>query len=196
LGSTLGEHRLRITLADFGLLEAPLFPLPTEAMAQDQLSDLDVRKTAIGQSALTVSALQMAQIAAGLADNGVIPPLQLVEATRAPGETWIATPAEGNPHAVVSPRSADAVVVLMREAVRQGSAQAAALLHAQVYGHAGLAIAGPSEMTNAWFIGFVYGPDGRVLAVAVLIEGAAQAADAAYVGGVALEAGLTALGDS
>jgi hypothetical protein len=77
----------------------------------------------------------------------------------------------------------------MGQAVRSGAASEAALADAPVSGHAGLAVAADGTL-NAWFIGFVPDDAGNYLAIAVLVEGAEDAADAARVGGEVLGAAL------
>lgn len=183
----IGERRLRATLTDFGLLEAS-DPLSSEAdnlLAEDGLS-----LTAIGQGNLNVSPLQMALVAAAFADHGRMPAPQLVLATREPDDSWRSIEPEGNPRGTISRNSADAVAQLMARSVLEGAARAASLPDNTVYGHAGLALAGPQPAYNAWFIGFAYYSPDQAIAVAVLLEDTTDASKAAWVGGQVLKAAL------
>jgi hypothetical protein len=81
----------------------------------------------------------------------------------------------------------------MRQAVRSGAASAASLPDIPVSGHAGLALASADGTLNAWFVGFAPNGEGGWLAIAVLVEDAGDASEAARVGGEALGAALDAL---
>ncbi len=174
-------------LADFGLVDAPQFELPAEAV---EPADFDPTLTLVGQSDLTVSPLQMVMVASAFANHGQMPALRLVNATRSPGGEWEPTAAAGNPRGTISRDSAEVMANLMKRAVSQGGANAAQLPGQEVYGHAGIALSGPEGSLNAWFIGFVPRPDGGSIAVAVLIEDADQPDVAAAIGGQVLQAAL------
>lgn len=188
LGRQLGSHTLNNALADFGLLEAPAFELPTAALSLDGEPALpDPALTAIGQGNLTVSALQMALVAAAFADHGQMPAPRLVQAIRPPGDGWNPTPLLGNPRGTISRESADEIAKVLADAVRQGAAQSAHVADYTVHGQVGLALSGPKASLNSWFIGFVYRGNGEAIAVAVLLEGSSNAADAARIGGAVLQ---------
>lgn len=174
-------------LIDFGLVDAPQFELPAEAV---EPADFDPILTLVGQSDLTVSPLQMVMVASAFANHGQMPALRLVNAIRPPGGEWEPEPPSGNPRGTISRDSAEAMGNLMRKAVSQGAASAAQLPGQSVYGHAGIALSGPEGSLNAWFIGFVPRPDGGAVAVAVLIEDAGQPDAAAEIGGQVLQAAL------
>lgn len=186
-----GAQRLDAVLADFGLLEAPLFPLPTEPAGQVQPpAQNDLLLTAVGQSSLTVSPLQMALVAAAFADHGRMPAPQIVQATRSPGGTWEPATTEGYPRGTISRASADAIAELMLQAVEQGAARAAARPGYPIRGHSGLALSGLEAATNAWFIGFAPSGTDQAIAVAVLLEDTDGASQAAHIGGEMLRAAL------
>ncbi len=189
----VGAARLDAVLADFGLLETPPFVLPTSAADLNQPpAQSDLLLTAVGQGNLTVSPLQMALVAAAFADHGRMPALRLVQAVRPPNGTWQPVAPAGYPRGTISRDSADAIAEMMSFAVREGAAQAAAIEGVDVYGHSGLALAGPQQTYNAWFIGFVRRNSEEAVATAVLIEGSDNAALAAQIGGEVLHAALTA----
>ena len=191
LGEALGARRVDGILQSFGLLDRPAFALPTEAAvlntppAQDALA-----LTSIGQSMLTVSPLQMAQVAAGFANHGEIPALRLVEETRTANGEWQAVYLDGLPRGTVSRTTADAIRVFMGDAVSSGAASEAALPNTKVYGHTGLALSGPLGAFNAWFIGFAYLPNGNAVVVTVLIEDESEVSEAARIGGETLRLAL------
>lgn len=186
----IGVERLEAVLGDYGLLEAPAFTLPTEATNEAwYTTDTDIALTAIGQSDLVVSPLQMALVAASFAQGGQVPAPRLVLATRQPGAGWVAQPAQGHPYGTISPANASTVADLMRLSVEQGAAGAARSEDVPVHGHAGLALS--SEGTyNGWFTGFVETGSDSAVAIAVLLEDVRSAAEAARIGGDMLQAGL------
>ena len=187
LGEALGSRRIDAMLQSFGLLERPQFALPTEAAvlatppAQESLS-----QTAIGQSMLTVTPLQMSQVAASFANHGEIPALRLVEEIRTANGVWTPVELDGSPRGTVSRATADAIRDLMGQAVSSGAASAAGLPDVKVYGHTGLALRGPQGAFNAWFIGFAYLTNGHAVVVTVLLEDESEATAAALVGGETL----------
>jgi peptidoglycan glycosyltransferase len=179
LAEAIGTHRLEETVTDFGLLGGGDFDLPTQyTEGPITFNAANLNDIAIGQGDLLVTPLQMARITAALANNGVVPPLRLVEAVRPPSDEWRAVPVEGHERAIISPDSAEAMTNAMTECVAWGAAQAAALPHERVRGHVGLAVAGPEGSLNAWFTGYT----GNA-AVVVLLEGESSAERAAQIGG-------------
>jgi peptidoglycan glycosyltransferase len=179
LAEAIGAHRLEETLLDFGLLEEEPFDLPTQHTdGPITLDEATLDDAAIGQGDLLVSPLQMVRIAAALANNGVMPPLRLVEAVRPPGGEWQDAAAEGHSRAIISRDSAEAIAADMSECVDSGAAQAAGLPHEEVHGHVGLAVAGPGGALNAWFTGFT-----DDVAIVVLLEDEPSAESAAQMGG-------------
>jgi penicillin-binding protein A len=193
LTTQINARRLNASLQAFGLLDAPGIMLPATSSGPVTFLDDDLFMIATGQGDLTVTPLQMAQVAAGFANHGEIPAFRIVRASRTPGGEWQTTPDEGLPRGMISRTSADTVTSLMRDSVLYGASSPASFLDARVFGHTGLAVAGPEGQLDAWFIGFATRPDGRTVAVAVLLENEPDAATAARIGGEALKAALESL---
>jgi peptidoglycan glycosyltransferase len=193
LGTQLGAHMLNVALSDFGLLEAPVFELPTAAPSFDSGTSQDPALTAIGQSDLTVSALQMGLVAAAFADHGQMPAPRLVQAIRPPGSEWETTSLLGNPRGTISRASADTLAELMATSVRLGAAQAARQAAHTIYGQVGLALSGPQSSLSSWFVGFVYLDNGDAISVAVLLENSDDTTGAARIGGTVLAAAADSL---
>jgi peptidoglycan glycosyltransferase len=189
VGEVLGRERLDGALTDFGLGLDPALGLRPELVADTQPPvEATLAELAMGQGDLAVTPLQMALVAAAVANHGEAPPLRLVDAVRSPGGDWEAVETEGHPRAAISRDSTEVLSDAMREAVRSGAANDAALTDAPVSGHAGLSVSG--ETRNAWFVGFVPKGEDGWLAIAVLVEDAEDAGDAARVGRGALGAAL------
>ena len=197
---TLGQDMIPTLLDDalesFGLLEFLDIALPTtevDFIVSPALTNPG--RTALGQSRLTVTPLQMARVAAAFANSGEAPPLHIIDATRAPGDVWQSVPGSDHYRGTISRTNAEAVSTLMAQSVLNGSSRAARIRRQRVSGHTGLAVSGPEGTLNAWFIGYVLPTDGPMLAVAVLIEDVTSAEDAARIGGEALDAALRATED-
>ncbi|NDJ52602.1 MAG: hypothetical protein GYB68_05895 [Chloroflexi bacterium] len=187
----LPSRLLDAALDDFGLFGEPNLVIETsvaELEGPPALGNFD--QAVVGQGSLTVTPLHMAMVAAGLANRGRIPPLQLAQRLIAPDGEIIPLEVDGSPRGTISPSNADSIAGAMRRSVLFGASRPALLPQQAVYGHTGVAIAGPEGQENAWFIGFVR-PEGRdVIAVAVLIEDAESAGIAAEIGGEALRIAL------
>ena len=211
LGAKLGAARLVATAERFGFNHDPGIPgaaestLPSASQIQ---GELDVGSTAIGQGQVQASALEMAIVAATIADGG-----------RRPQPTFLlgARPAPGEP--VMSPQVARTVGHLMLEVVRNGTGTAAAVPGVLVAGKTGTAElktecssasspesaeAGAQEAnssscagaasepsnTDAWFAAFAPAQHPRIAVGVLLVKDGAGGATAAPVAREVLEAGL------
>jgi cell division protein FtsI/penicillin-binding protein 2 len=121
---------------------------------------------AIGQGALTVSPLQMALVAATLANEGRMPALRL---------TLRPTLASGEAHAVLTPGDARELLAAWKRC-DEGSPTVGG-----IWGHWGSAVAGEGE-PHAWFLGIAPSRDQPRFAAAVLVEHAADPGRAVDVG--------------
>jgi cell division protein FtsI/penicillin-binding protein 2 len=211
LGAKLGAGRLVATAERFGFNHDPGIPgaaestLPSASKIQ---GELDVGSTAIGQGQVQASALEMAIVAATVADGG-----------RRPQPTFLlgAQPAVGVP--AMSPQVARSVRHLMLEVVRNGTGTAAAVPGVLVAGKTGTAElktecssasssesaeAGAQEAsssscagaasepsnTDAWFAAFAPAQHPRIAVGVLLVKDGAGGATAAPVAREVLEAGL------
>ena len=156
-----------------------------------------------GQGRLTVSPLQMAMVAAIIANHGNRVPLYMANATRAAGANdWQPLDISTDQAGAIAQNVANTVRGAMRQAVLNGTAQAADFKPnsaattnpAQtptssplIYGHASLAYSGDPKTALAWFIGFIDLPNGHSVAVAVVLEATPDLNKAAAVGGAVLQ---------
>jgi peptidoglycan glycosyltransferase len=172
------------TLANFETVSSgPVTPL-------DQITDPTLLTAqAAGQGDLTVTPIQMAFVAATIANHGNTITAQLADATRKPGTTdWQTLTLTNSSKAVLPQDVTDQLAAAMQEAVAHGAAHAADRPNLTIHGHASIAYTGPSQQQAAWFIGYVDLPNGHSAAVAVVIENAKNASVAADVGGSTLQA--------
>lgn len=181
LGQDLGPERLGATMTAFGFGEDPLLQdLPDDALVQSGRFDgrallpndqrgIDTPRVAIGQERLAATPLQMATVAATIANGGVLRRPYLVREIRDRGGDVVR---EGRPEVVreaIDRDTASALSAMMRSVVREGTGTAAVLSGIEVAGKTGTAESGAAGKNQAWFIGFAPASN-PVVAVAVLIE--------------------------
>jgi len=217
LGVKLGASRLVATAESYGFNHEPSIPgaaestLPPAAQIQ---GELDLGSTAIGQGQVQASPLEMATIAATIADAG-----------RRPSPTFTISPYPSPGVPATSAAVARTVRHLMIGVVRFGTGTAAAIPHVTVAGKTGTAElksecttpaskstgetgsteagkeaaggcqAGTSEAANtdAWFAAFAPALHPRIAVAVLLVKDGAGGSTAAPVARQVLEAGLSAL---
>jgi peptidoglycan glycosyltransferase len=189
-----GPAHVQDMIEAFGLTEPPILDELETSMGRRGLpldmisSPSGLWAAATGQGLLTVTPLQMAQVAAVVANEGNTVPLNLASGLRRPGESWQSISFAEPPSAVLTREVAEGVRAAMRRAVDEGAASAAQNDDlppgVEVFGHAALAYTG--DESNAWFVGFVSLPDGRSLAMALVLEATDDPSIAATVAGQAL----------
>ncbi|HEV7162029.1 MAG TPA: penicillin-binding transpeptidase domain-containing protein [Solirubrobacteraceae bacterium] len=211
LGVKLGAKRLVATAEAFGFNHETGVPGAAESTlppAGEIQGELDVGSTAIGQGQVLATPLQMALVAATVADGG-----------RRPQPSFLpASSSSPNPH-VMSSSIARTVRHLMIEVVNEGTGKLAAIPGATVAGKTGTAelksaCKAPAESstgeeaketskeegcsssesegknTDAWFAAFAPAFDPRIVVCALMVEDGAGGSTAAPVARQVLEAGL------
>ena len=174
LGLDLGAQKLAATANDFGFNKVPPIDLPYAAksffppagsFARDQPG---LAKSAIGQQDVAATPLQMALVAAGIANNGVImTPHVLAEVRDTDGavvqrfdaKPWLTA---------VPPNVAQATRDMMVGVVERGSGTRAQIPGVSVAGKTGTAQTG-LDKSHVWFVAFAPAEAPRV-AVAVMLE--------------------------
>jgi peptidoglycan glycosyltransferase len=174
LGERLGEEGLAEAVQRWRLTVPPVLPVPTEAADWGREAISSPQGEAIGQGTLTVSPLQMALVAATLANDGrmAAPQLTLREAS-----------ASGEPDAILAPAAARQLLAAWRlwemDPPSEGSAR----------GQWGVAVAGEGA-PHAWFMGVAPAVGQPTYGVAVLIEQAPYPEKAFDVGLAVLQAAV------
>ncbi|MBI4320771.1 MAG: penicillin-binding protein 2 [Chloroflexi bacterium] len=186
LGLRLGAQRLAGYARRFGF-EAPIpVEIPTEPSSvsaqPDFLNDqVALASTAFGQGQLQVTPLQLALVAAAIANDGKIPQPHLVREIRT-RDVSIKVGPMGVWREAISPATARMLAQIMVESVDNGWASPAQIRGVAVAGKTGTAEAQLDDLPHAWFIGFAPADEPKV-AVAVVKEnvgsGGAEAAPAA-----------------
>lgn len=184
IGMNLGGKRLGNTMDAFGFGQRPQIDLPASQVTASGryekanllpniADDADLARIGIGQEKLTVTPLQMAIVAATVA-NGCkrMRPYLVAEAVDA-GGTAVFQQGPRMDSSVCSESTAREVTEMMGDVVREGTGTKAALEGLDVAGKTGTAETGAAGLNDAWFIGFAPKDDPKV-AVAVVVEGTAE----------------------
>jgi peptidoglycan glycosyltransferase len=178
IGLKLGGDKLLAQAEKFGFGQD--LDVPMQAATSRFPVNPDPPQTAlsaIGQFDVAVTPLQMAMVAAGVANGGVVMRPHLVNAIRAPD---LSTVRETKPEVLsqaVSPAVAEQLQSMMVDVVENGTGQNARIPGVRVGGKTGTAQRGEGQKPDAWFVSFGSAGD-RQVAVAVVIEnGAANSAD-------------------
>ena len=187
---TLGRYMRR-----FGFDSKPQLDYPAEQMSASGEHEgesivpptspkVDVGRLGIGQDKLEVTPLQMAEVAAAVANHGTLMVPHLTSrVVEAEGRT-VQTISPRVQSVVMKPSTATAVRTMMEAVVNEGTGTAAQIPGVQVAGKTGTAQTQFGDaINNVWFIAFAPAADPRV-AVAVTLkavpgEGATYAAPVA-----------------
>jgi peptidoglycan glycosyltransferase len=180
VGEQVGAKTMIEYMKRFGFYDKPPIDLPRDAQGQVAASGLrengdllpsgapiDVGRVAIGQERLAVTPLQMATVAATVANGGerVAPHLAVAFQDRT-GRTTKRV-ATDRVTRVMSPSTARQLNQMMQNVVREGTGTAAALAGVHVAGKTGTAERALGN--QAWFIGFAPAERPRY-AIAVTVE--------------------------
>lgn len=149
---------------------------PASSFADDAPA---LAQSAIGQRDVRATPLQMALVAAGVANGGwIMSPYLISEEFNSDGVVTASTSPVGWQRAM-SPSTADVLADLMERVVTSGTGSRAAVPGIRIAGKTGTAEV-PDEAPHAWFVGF--GPVGArpgtpQIAIAVLVESGGDLGD-------------------
>jgi penicillin-binding protein A len=187
IGLKLGDDALRAQARKFGWGQTYLSGLNGQAPSRFPAKP-DAPETAlsaIGQFDVAATPLQMAVVAAGIADGGTVMRPYLVDEVRAPDFSVLdKTRPEALHQNAVSASVARDLTQMMVEVVDRGTGTTAQIPGIKVAGKTGTAQSSPSRPPYAWFVSFAPADNPKV-AVAVLVEDAGVARNAISGSGLA-----------
>jgi len=177
----LGKQTMARYMTRFGFDRKPELDYPPEEMSSsgEYLGEkilpptsprVDVGRMGIGQDKLAVTPLQMAEVAAAVANHGRLMAPHMTERIVDPEGRTVQTISPRVQSVVMKPATATAVTSMMEAVVNEGTGTEARIPGVQVAGKTGTAETQiGAAINNVWFIAFAPATDPRV-AVAVTLE--------------------------
>ena len=171
LGLSLGADRIREQAEAFGFGDDSLRVPTTVATSvfPDDPNEPQTAQSAIGQFDVRVTPLQMAMVAAGVANDGEVMKPYLVREVQAPDLSRLDQADPEVLERAVDEDVADELTAMMELVVSDGSGVRAQIDGVRVAGKTGTAQHAEGRPPHAWFIGFAPADDPQV-AVAVVVE--------------------------
>ncbi|MFL5927750.1 MAG: peptidoglycan D,D-transpeptidase FtsI family protein, partial [Gaiellaceae bacterium] len=180
IGKRLGARRVIDRAKDFGFYSKPPIELPSTEVAAsgefdtrkhglfDDAGLADPGRLAFGQDKLLVTPLQMALVAAGVANNGTVMAPHLVNRVTGPdGGTVVKVHPAVWKHAM-KPATAAELNAMMQAVVAGGTGTPAQIPGVKVAGKTGTAETGQNHVYDAWFIFFAPADNPKVAGAVVL----------------------------
>lgn len=170
IGMSLGGPALQAQAEKFGFNTS--FLVPMRAAVSRFPTNLNAPETAmaaIGQYDVTASALQMAMVGAGIADNGTVMSPYLVAQVLGPDLSVLEQAQPQQFSQAMTPANAASLLSMMEAVVSQGTGSNARIPGVRVGGKTGTAQSGTNAKAHAWFVG-VAPIDNPQVAVAVVLQ--------------------------
>ena len=211
IGKALGAHTVLNGAKRFGFYEDPPLETPSNERTpsglynrgrlfdpKDPATQVDPGRLAFGQERMLATPLQMAMVAAGVANHGVVMRPYVVGRVTAPGGGGVT---RAHPHKykrAMKTSTADALNQMMQAVVTGGTGTAAQISGIRVAGKTGTAeTGGPGTPNTTWFIAFAPADAPRVaVAVALQNQTGAGGTTAAPIAKAIMEALLTGKANS
>jgi peptidoglycan glycosyltransferase len=183
VAETLGRGTMTKYMKRFGFYSKPSLDYPPDELNTSRpfspngrpyapgSPNEDIGRIGIGQGGLQVTPLQMAMVAAAVANGGKLMVPHLTDHVVDPDGRTIETIKPSVYNQVMKPSTAQAVTQMMRRVVEEGTGTPAQLGGINVAGKTGTASVGGtgSNITQPWFIGFAPAENPKI-AVAVTVE--------------------------
>jgi peptidoglycan glycosyltransferase len=198
VGEELGKRTMGEYMTKYGFYRQPPIDLPSDQLVASGERDrgrllspnsrkIDVGRMAIGQDKLLVTPLQMATVAATIANGGVRMKPHITQKIVDPdGRTQDEIEGE-RAERVMKVSTARALTSMMKNVVKEGTGTAAALEGVELAGKTGTAEINIEQRINdPWFIGFTN--DFAIAVVLERVQGGTGGVDAAPVAKQVLEA--------
>lgn len=181
IGQELGTDTVLEYSRRFGFYERPQLETPENERLASGLyegarlfepeleSDVDVGRLAFGQERLLATPLQMAIVAATVANGGERMRPYVVDRILKPDESVLTETKPESLGRATTQRTASELAVMMERVVNSGTGRRAQISGVRVAGKTGTAETGRDDLNDAWFIGFA--PiDKPEIAIAVAIS--------------------------
>jgi len=177
IGRELGEGTLRDQAEAFGFGDSNVIRDLPSAISQftapgaDDLNEPETAQSGIGQFDVAASPLQMAMVAAGIANDGTVMRPYIVSEVRSPEVEVLEETTPEALHEAVPPDVAAELTQMMVAVVTDGTASSVAIPGVAVAAKTGTAQSSAQRKPYAWFVSFA--PAERpAVAVAVFVQDA------------------------
>jgi peptidoglycan glycosyltransferase len=184
IGKKIGAGKILEYAQRFGFYASPNVELPADAQSPSGLYNPKTRKLfrpkhpeyqvdpgrlAFGQERLLVTPLQMAMVAATVANGGILMQPHLLDDVRAPNGSIVQRVRPHKVRRVISPTVAQELTQMMESVVTGGTATNLQISGVRLAGKTGTAETNVNGKYDTWFIAFAPAEKPRV-AVAVALE--------------------------
>jgi len=187
LGQKVGQDTLFETMEKFGFNSTPAIDLPSEEVYKSGVFNeerellgkndpVDIARVAIGQERLLVTPLQIAEVAAAVANGGKLMKPQIWSRVVDPDGRVVKSLDPSTYSQPISAQTAEELTTAMEGVVNEGTGTNAAISGVPVAGKTGtaetpgnVACGGGSEENQAWFMGFAPANEPKI-AIAATIE--------------------------
>ncbi|UWM50189.1 penicillin-binding transpeptidase domain-containing protein [Streptomyces carpaticus] len=188
ISNELGNEKMIETAESFGFNEEIFTPVRAVASQYPEDNRPQNAMAGIGQASNRATPLQMAMVAAAIANDGKLMQPYMVDRLDAPNANVIEQTEPEEMSRPLSPENAQALQSAMESVVEDGTAFNAKIDGVKVGGKTGTAQHGENnaDIPYAWFISYAMTDNGSPVAVAVVIENGSD--DRSEVGGNALAA--------
>jgi peptidoglycan glycosyltransferase len=178
LGLTLGQDALRTQADAFGFDSPYSVPMKSAtSVFPVDLSDANTIQSAIGQFDVRATPLQMAMVAAAIANGGVEMKPYLVDQLVGPDLRIVDQTKPAQLRRAVSPQVAAELTQMMESVVQHGTGTSAQIPGVAVAGKTGTAQNATGAAPHAWFVAFAPAVQPKI-AIAVLVENGGGNSDA------------------
>jgi peptidoglycan glycosyltransferase len=185
LGQKVGQDALFEQMEKFGFNATPAIDLPAEEVSKSGVyseekllgknDPVDLARVAIGQERLAVTPLQMAEVAAAVANGGRLMKPQLWSRVVDSDGRVVKRMEPSEYSQAVSSQTAEELTTAMEGVVSEGTGTNAAIPGVRVAGKTGtaetpgsLACGGGSEENQAWFMGFAPAEEPKIAIAATI----------------------------
>jgi penicillin-binding protein A len=180
IGKRIGAKRILDKAKQFGFYSTPPLELPANERAPsglynfkkhtliDDASQVDPGRLAFGQERMLVTPLQMALVAAGVADGGKVMTPHLLKAVRSPGGSLVTRVRPTLWRRAMKPTTAAELNLMMQAVVTAGTGTHAQIPGIKVAGKTGTAETGIPHVYTSWFIFFAPADNPQVAGAVVL----------------------------
>ncbi|WP_332667822.1 peptidoglycan D,D-transpeptidase FtsI family protein [Aeromicrobium sp.] len=180
LAGKVGQEKLAEQATKFGFGTDPIEGLASSASrftsGDNKLEAPQLAQTGIGQFEVATTPLQMAMVAAGIANGGDVMKPYVVKTVRSPNLRVLEQAQPERLSQAMSSSNAAKLREMMISTVTRGTATSARIAGVDVGAKTGTAQSTPDRPPYAWFVSFAPADDPKV-AVAVLVESSDTARD-------------------